>query len=221
MAPSVVTVDLPILASMLIALSAVLSLVTIVSIYREGGILKRLRATPLRPYTILSAHVIVKLMLTAVTFGATMLIGRRYYPLDGDVPADGVHAGADVHHREHPVDRVPDCQRRPHGALRAADWLDHPVPDAGAVGAVHADRHAAARCCRRPRACCRSPTPSRCCGASGTATDGWRTAAMWLCWRWCLWRARRCRPRCFGGSNVSCAAANDPQMTRIHGIPGR
>ena len=84
--PRVVTVDLPILASMLIALSAVLSLVTIVSIYREGGILKRLRATPLRPYTILSAHVIVKLMLTAVTFGATMLIGRRYYPLDGDVP---------------------------------------------------------------------------------------------------------------------------------------
>ena len=85
-APSVVTVDLPILASMLIALSAVLSLVTIVSIYREGGILKRLRATPLRPYTILSAHVIVKLLLTAVTFGATMLIGRRYYPFDGDVP---------------------------------------------------------------------------------------------------------------------------------------
>jgi ABC-2 type transport system permease protein len=85
-APNVVTVDLPILASMLIALSAVLSLVTIVSIYREGGILKRLRATPLRPYTILSAHVIVKLLLTAVTFGATMLIGRRYYPLGGDVP---------------------------------------------------------------------------------------------------------------------------------------
>lgn len=85
-APRVVTVDLPILASMLIALSAVLSLVTIVSIYREGGILKRLRATPLRPYTILSAHVIVKLLLTAVTFGATVLIGRRYYPVGGNVP---------------------------------------------------------------------------------------------------------------------------------------
>ena len=85
-APRVVTVDLPILAAMLIALSAVLSLVTIVSIYREGGILKRLRATPLRPVTILSAHVIVKLLLTAVTFGATVLIGRRYYPLGPDVP---------------------------------------------------------------------------------------------------------------------------------------
>src|SRR6202041_2722011 len=50
---------LPVLVSLLIAISAVLSLVTIISIYREGGILKRLRATPLRPYTILTAHVIV------------------------------------------------------------------------------------------------------------------------------------------------------------------
>ena len=85
-APRVITVDLPILAAMLIALSAVLSLVTIVSIYREGGILKRLRATPLRPYTILSAHVIVKLLLTAVTFGATVLVGRRFYAVDASVP---------------------------------------------------------------------------------------------------------------------------------------
>src|SRR5580704_16577232 len=44
-----VRVGLPVLASILISLSAVLSLVTIISIYREGGILKRLRATPLRP----------------------------------------------------------------------------------------------------------------------------------------------------------------------------
>src|ERR1035438_7926664 len=43
-----VRVGLPVLASVLISLSGVLSLVTIISIYREGGILKRLRATPLR-----------------------------------------------------------------------------------------------------------------------------------------------------------------------------
>ena len=49
--------SLPVLVSLLIAISAVLSLVTIISIYREGGILKRLRATPLRPQTILTAHV--------------------------------------------------------------------------------------------------------------------------------------------------------------------
>ena len=45
----------PVFVSILIAISAVLSLVTIIAIYREGGILKRLRATPLRPPTILTA----------------------------------------------------------------------------------------------------------------------------------------------------------------------
>ena len=78
-APSLVTVDLPIFVSILMALSAVLSLVTIISIYREGGILKRLRATPLRPHTILTAHVIVKLLFTAVTLAAMMAAGRRFY----------------------------------------------------------------------------------------------------------------------------------------------
>ncbi len=63
-----VRVGLPVLAAVLIALSGVLSLVTIISIYREGGILKRLRATPLRPQTILTAHVLVKLALTLVTW---------------------------------------------------------------------------------------------------------------------------------------------------------
>src|SRR5215831_17696851 len=47
-----VAVDLPVLAAVVAALNAVLSLVTIVSIYREGGILKRLRATPLGPLVI-------------------------------------------------------------------------------------------------------------------------------------------------------------------------
>ena len=51
---------LPVMAAVFMAISAVISLVTIISIYREGGILKRLRATPLRPYTILSAHVLVE-----------------------------------------------------------------------------------------------------------------------------------------------------------------
>ncbi len=63
------------LVSILITISAVLSLVTIISIYREGGILKRLRATPLRPWTILGAHVLVKLALTALTMAAMALSG--------------------------------------------------------------------------------------------------------------------------------------------------
>jgi ABC-2 type transport system permease protein len=83
------TIEGPIFAAILIVFSAVLSLVTIISIYREGGILKRLRATPLSPTTILTAQVIVKLMLTAVTLGLMILLGRRYYPVVLDV-----HAGA-------------------------------------------------------------------------------------------------------------------------------
>ncbi len=77
---------LPVFASVLIALNAVLSLVTIISIYREGGILKRLRATPLRPQTILTAHVIVKLLLTAATLTLMVLAGKRYYPVGVHVP---------------------------------------------------------------------------------------------------------------------------------------
>ena len=80
-----ITAGLPVLASVLIAISAVLSLVTIISIYREGGILKRLRATPLRPQTILTAHVLVKLLLTAATLALMVLAGKRYYPI-------GIHA---------------------------------------------------------------------------------------------------------------------------------
>jgi ABC-2 type transport system permease protein len=80
-----INVGLPVLTALLIVISAVLSLVTIISIYREGGILKRLRATPLRPQTILTAHVIVKLILTAATLILMVLAGKRYYPV-------GVHA---------------------------------------------------------------------------------------------------------------------------------
>ena len=62
-----------------IAIAAVLSLTTIIAIYREGGILKRLKATPLSPLVILSTHVVVKLILTAVTLGLLALAGRRFY----------------------------------------------------------------------------------------------------------------------------------------------
>jgi ABC-2 type transport system permease protein len=82
---SFIGVGLPVLASVLILIGAVLSLVTIISIYREGGILKRLRATPLRPPAILTAHVLVKLLLSAATLALMVVAGKRYYPV-------GIHA---------------------------------------------------------------------------------------------------------------------------------
>ena len=73
-----VSTDLPIFASVLISLASVLSLVTIIAIYREGGILKRLRATPLTPVTILTAHVLVKLLLTLVTLILLVAAGKTW-----------------------------------------------------------------------------------------------------------------------------------------------
>ena len=77
---------LPVLASILMALSAISSLVAIISIYREGGILKRLRATPLSPTVILSAHVLVKLLFTLLTLAIMVLLGRQYFPPGAPVP---------------------------------------------------------------------------------------------------------------------------------------
>ncbi len=77
--------NVPILAALFIAVGAVLSLVAIISIYREGGILKRLRATPLSPVTILSAHVFVKLVFTVVGLGLLVLAGRQFFPGAMDV----------------------------------------------------------------------------------------------------------------------------------------
>jgi ABC-2 type transport system permease protein len=84
-----IRVGLPVLAAVLMALSGVLSLVTIISIYRESGILKRLRATPLRPQTILTAHVLVKLALTAIGLVLLVLAGKRLYPINVHVPIFG------------------------------------------------------------------------------------------------------------------------------------
>lgn len=81
--------NVPILAALLIAVSAVISLVAIISIYREGGILKRLRATPLSPLTILGAHVFIKLLFTVIGLGLLVLAGRRIIPgaIDVNLPS--------------------------------------------------------------------------------------------------------------------------------------
>src|SRR3982750_1339022 len=77
-------VDIPfnvaILAAILIAISAVQSLVAIISIYREGGILKRLRATPLSPGTIRGAQVAVKLLFTVISLTLLVIAGKRLFP---------------------------------------------------------------------------------------------------------------------------------------------
>ncbi len=81
--------NVPILAALIIAVGSVLSLVAIISIYREGGILKRLRATPLSPMTILGAHVFVKLVFTVIGLGLLVVAGRQFFPgaMDVNLPS--------------------------------------------------------------------------------------------------------------------------------------
>jgi ABC-2 type transport system permease protein len=73
--------DVPIFISIFISINAALSLIAVISVYREGGILKRLRATPLKPAVILTAHVLVKLMFTGLSLGLMLLAGRKLYPV--------------------------------------------------------------------------------------------------------------------------------------------
>jgi ABC-2 type transport system permease protein len=72
--------NVAIMAAIVIAIGAVQSLIAIISIYREGGILKRLRATPLSPVTILGSHVVVKLVFTTLSLSLLVLAGRRLFP---------------------------------------------------------------------------------------------------------------------------------------------
>lgn len=80
-----IQIPLPVFAILYIGISNVTSLVTIISIYREGGILKRLRATPLRPYTILTAQVLVKLSITTISLTILMLAGKTFGALHEQV----------------------------------------------------------------------------------------------------------------------------------------
>ncbi len=80
-AAQLLTQELPLFVSLFISINAALSLVAVISIYREGGILKRLRATPLRPAVILTAHVLVKLVFTGLSLALMLLAGRRLSPV--------------------------------------------------------------------------------------------------------------------------------------------
>lgn len=83
--PPQVPFNIPILAALLLCVSAVISLVAVIAIYREGGVLKRLRSTPLSPVTILAAHVLVKIIFTVVGLALLVLVGRQVIPGAMDV----------------------------------------------------------------------------------------------------------------------------------------
>ena len=188
-----VSVSFPVFSTVLIAISAVLSLVTIISIYREGGILKRLRATPLSPLTILTAHVLVKLLLTATTLALMVLVGKRYYPVGVDAPLAGftlalLISTLSILSLGFLISSIVPTARfaQPLGAIILYPMIARLWP-------LRADRLAAARCCAASRGSCPSPTPCRCCRASGRTRRGQPTWATWPPWPWRSSSSRRSR----------------------------
>jgi ABC-2 type transport system permease protein len=74
-----VDVSVPAYTAMIIATSGLLSLAITMASYREQGILRRLKATPLRPQAILGAQVIVIFLMTALGMALLVIAGKVVY----------------------------------------------------------------------------------------------------------------------------------------------
>ncbi|MCX6030599.1 MAG: ABC transporter permease [Chloroflexi bacterium] len=82
------TVDLsvPAYTALIIALSALISLTITLANYRERGILRRFRATPISPAAVLGAQLIMQFVITLAGMGLLVLTGKLAFGLrfDGD-----------------------------------------------------------------------------------------------------------------------------------------
>lgn len=67
--------------AMLVGATGLMSLATLVSSYREKGVFRRQRATPLRPPVILAAQVLVHFLMTAAGMAILVTIGEFVYGL--------------------------------------------------------------------------------------------------------------------------------------------
>lgn len=79
-----VDVSIPAYTAMIIGTTGIMGLTITMSAYREKGILRRLRATPLRPHTILAAQVTVIFMMTMLGMVLLILAGKIVYDLRFD-----------------------------------------------------------------------------------------------------------------------------------------
>ncbi|MGQ9560749.1 MAG: ABC transporter permease [Candidatus Oleimicrobiaceae bacterium] len=79
-----VDVSVPAYTAMIVATTGLLGLTITIASYREQGILRRLKATPLRPQAIMGAQVIVLFLMTALGMALLMIAGRLVYGLRFD-----------------------------------------------------------------------------------------------------------------------------------------
>jgi ABC-2 type transport system permease protein len=76
-----VDVSVPAYTAMIIGSSGMLALGIAIASYRETGVLKRLKATPIRPQTILGAQLVVIYVMTALGMVLLIVAGKIVYGL--------------------------------------------------------------------------------------------------------------------------------------------
>ncbi|MFQ6114579.1 MAG: ABC transporter permease [bacterium] len=79
-----VDVSVPAYTAIIIANSGLLSITIVLAFYRETGVLRRLKATPVRPQTILTAQVSVIFLMTALGMVLLIVAAKLVYGLRFD-----------------------------------------------------------------------------------------------------------------------------------------
>jgi ABC-2 type transport system permease protein len=74
-----VDVSVPSYTALIIATSGLISITIIIATYRETGILRRFKVTPLRPLALLMADVVVIFIMTTVGMGLLILAAKIFY----------------------------------------------------------------------------------------------------------------------------------------------
>jgi ABC-2 type transport system permease protein len=74
-----VDISVPAYTAMIIATTGLMGLTITIASYRENGVLRRLRTTPVNPLTILSAQVLVLFLMTTIGMVFLVIAGKLVY----------------------------------------------------------------------------------------------------------------------------------------------
>jgi ABC-2 type transport system permease protein len=82
-----IDISVPAYTAMIIATTGLVGLTITMAAYRENGILRRLRTTPVRPLVVLTAQVIVLFLMTSLGMVLLIIAGKLVYHMrfDGNV----------------------------------------------------------------------------------------------------------------------------------------
>ena len=88
-----IDISVPAYTAMIIATTGLLGLTITMSAYRENGVLRRLRTTPISPFVVLAAQVIVLFLMTLFGMALLIVAGKLVYHIQFQGNAFSVLAG--------------------------------------------------------------------------------------------------------------------------------